>query len=842
MISLPTVVETYTPLSIPKQFRDVARQRQGDWEIHTWDWDEEVPDLGFFQSQVMKRFSQVCGNNQGNRVLQETVIVLSEREVPRMMHQLMHGLHNKTKMESIQANLEQTAESLWPTGSLEHVAMRWLAVPLMMRVVFGHNTKFTRPYTTAVMLEIAAGAVAGYFANTAGLAPIGAVATSAATTITLAKCLPLHADTWKTVMIRRTDASGSALNSHEGNDATPRRVDPAIGDTSESAKGKRSQEELNMPKMQFISKNCIISAGDVEMTEVPRNKHGGHTPEDADIIANEGNRIIDNNGIKLVVGQDYNGEDLDAKQIVGVLTAPTPKKPNVYSNTSGNAKAAKIERLDKKARPFTGTKEDKRKISRMIGEACGTKCHRALFSEKRIQKWAESFMHMEEIKSGKWSYKRLEDSLNNLFTQAYPEIKLKCAVKLEPMPEGKAPRLLIADGDDGQLMAMIVVRCLEDLLFEWFEDKSIKHCAKRKAVRRCVKELSKQGAKLVEGDGSAWDTTCNSTIRGLVENPVLLHILQVLTPYGVVPEQWHKEHLNCCEKKQLRLFFKKKLDTMRMTIDAIRRSGHRGTSCLNWWMNFVNWCCSIFKNPERFLSPAVRKGEDETGHLRWWNGCFEGDDSLCALFPPMKSGDELDTIFLSWWKRMGFNMKIVYAKDLATFCGYNIACEEGGVNENSFVCPELPRALVHAGVSCSSTIIAAAKAGDIRAVKDIAAAGALARAADFAGLLPSVSRKYHQYALSLKESREIVDREMSMRVMGEDGHNFTELEESIEAQNLAVTPTQEHENLRLLVRPATQRELEAFVLHPWSFESVGEFDALLASLPESWRPPADQLQ
>lgn len=252
-------------------------------------------------------------------------------------------------------------------------------------------------------------------------------------------------------------------------------------------------------------------------------------------------------------------------------------------------------------------------------------------------------------------------------------------------------------------------------MFEWFEKKSIKHCAKRRAIGRVVKELTKEGAKLIEGDGSAWDTTCNASIRDLVENPVLKHIMQVLIPYGVVPEQWHAEHQKCNEKKELKLFFQRKLDKMRIRIDAIRRSGHRGTSCLNWWMNFVNWACSIYKEPERFLDPKVRKGEDVMGVKRWWAGAFEGDDSLCALYPPMMEGDLLDKNFLGWWERQGFRMKIIYADRRATFCGYHIACAYG--EPTGFACPELVRALVGAGITTSSTAITAAKAGDVDTVR-----------------------------------------------------------------------------------------------------------------------------
>ena len=219
---------------------------------------------------------------------------------------------------------------------------------------------------------------------------------------------------------------------------------------------------------------------------------------------------------------------------------------------------------------------------------------------------------------------------------------------------------------------------------------------------------------------------------------------------------------------------------------------------------------------------------------RWWNGVFEGDDSLCAMYPPMKSGDSMDEIFLGWWKRQGFNMQIIYADTRATFCGYNIACEKG--EPTGFACPELPRGLVGSGISCSPTIIQAAKDGNTKLVKDIAAAGALARAADFAGLLPTVSRKFHEYALSVKQSREVVDREMSMRVMGEEGHNFTAIEEMIENQNLQVTPTEEAANLERIGCPATWRELDTFMVQSWTFECIGDFEGHCASLPLSWRP------
>eukprot|EP00969_Alexandrium_andersonii_P314043 13873773-Alexandrium_andersonii.AAC.1 len=57
--------------------------------------------------------------------------------------------------------------------------------------------------------------------------------------------------------------------------------------------------------------------------------------------------------------------------------------------------------------------------------------------------------HVEDIKSKKWVASRLGSALENLVQQSVHTFKLKANIKLEPMPEGKAPRMLIADNDDG---------------------------------------------------------------------------------------------------------------------------------------------------------------------------------------------------------------------------------------------------------------------------------------------------------------------------------------------------------------------------------------------------------
>ena len=49
---------------------------------------------------------------------------------------------------------------------------------------------------------------------------------------------------------------------------------------------------------------------------------------------------------------------------------------------------------------------------------------------------------------------------------------MKCASMVESMPEGKPPQLLIADRDEGQVMVLLPVTCLEDLLFKHYKASS----------------------------------------------------------------------------------------------------------------------------------------------------------------------------------------------------------------------------------------------------------------------------------------------------------------------------------------------------------------------------------
>lgn len=590
--------------------------------------------------------------------------------------------------------------------------------------------------------------------------------------------------------------------------------------------------------------------------------NGGNTPDDATVMASssvDGRTYTTDVGIVAVIGQEFDKTVPHNQQpVVGALLGPCSKPPNVYTKNLRNLRACIEERITKKQLGNTLGAADLMKIGRIISKACSHDLKLGVFSETRIRRWCEeNFADVEGMRSGKWSIDRMRQAVYNLYCKTFlpdeempPTIdergvehpvmpdestfKFEAKVKAEDMPEGKSPRMLIAEGDEGQLMALVVIKCFEDLLFEWFEDKSIKHKSKKDAVKNIIKQLTKKGGCAIEGDGSAWDTTCGHKIREAIENPILRRIMEVVIGYGVVPEAWHREHTKSCEAKELRLFYDDKFDKIRFYISSIRRSGHRGTSVLNWWVNFVMWISSIFASPEGFLDPAKRMGKDVTGVMRWWNGVFEGDDSLCVLEPPMRDGGPLSVKFLDWWDRAGFNMKIVFCRTRATVVGWHIACTNGQLTRHAS--PELPRALASSGVGVSTSTVSAARSGDFITIRKVAAAAAMARAGEFAGILPTVSEKYLRYSLSLCNTN-LVDREMSIRVFGSDGHDSRDVVAEINALNGKVTPAEELYTMRWLNYYATPEQMDLFKTYHWSLEPevLTDYVGFEQSLPPKWR-------
>lgn len=526
---------------------------------------------------------------------------------------------------------------------------------------------------------------------------------------------------------------------------------------------------------------------------------------------------------RAVVGKNYDGSK--SSSIVGAMIGPAPKPPNVYSNTTNNLKDGIAERIAKAKREVNPSTEDKAKIGRFVREAMNK-----IFTEDAIRQWATDHSLLQDCRSSKWSDKRFHDAVQNAWgKEAFYTIK--AAIKAEPMPEGKAPRILLADGDLGQLYALCIVKCFEDICFSQdnFECFSIKHKSRHEALD----EVTKMIGFAIESDGKAWDTTCTALIRELVENPILAKISKILVEIGLVPHEWADAHLRVCKKPQLKLLFKdaETNETFVTVIDAIRRSGHRGTSILNYWVNFVMWHCAIYELPWLFLKKNRTQAKDVTGTKRYIRKKFEGDDALVTLYPRVTPGDKLSTAFEAFWHRCGFNLKLVYATDRAEFCGTHYVCKDG--NLTTEWCPDLPRCIEGCGISTSVKAKEEALSGDL---SEVAAASYLARAYDFAGILPSVSDKFLNVALSWT-GKNFDDHEMSMVVGGRTGHNTHDVQSLIRQKN-ADNPLSMTEELAKLSRygyPCTHEELDRWLCYDFKIEpTLATIKEYRDILPRSW--------
>lgn len=582
---------------------------------------------------------------------------------------------------------------------------------------------------------------------------------------------------------------------------------------------------------------------------------GGVSAEDSQIRAERQDRVVENEAGVGVVGQST--DPSNGKQIVGVVSLPVTDPPNVYAKEAANVESAIDNRITKKQRPFTATKDDKALLGRMVSEAIGDDPRRSLFSARRVTAWWEKHL-FADLKSGKWTEDRLSRAIEGLCCRIQPSFKLSCDVKLEPMPEGKAPRMLIADGDEGQVLALLTICCIEDLIKKHLPKKTIKGLGKRPAMERVAGELrapkaayaktktqagqrtgfSKMpppGVSIFEGDGSAWDTTCSIHLRDCVENPVIIHVGSILKVMMAQPDSWVDAHGDISVLDKLTITFKKNGEFRKFLIDAIRRSGHRGTSCLNWWVNFVCWHCAIFEKPEIFLDPDVRYGNDHTGTLRWIASAFEGDDSILSTTPRIEEKSELYVSLMQRWERLGFNMKIFIREKRALFTGYYMALDNDG--PTGVLMPEVDRCFARAGISCSPSMIEYFKKEDRAGCQSVSRAAALSRAYEFAGCSPTISTKYLRYYESLTVKTN-VDRDLQMRTCGGDAE-FSEpdIVAEINLKNGAAMTfdSSERDRLAAVGFECTEEELSQFSLRMWEYDLLKDWEGFRESLPKSWR-------
>lgn len=417
------------------------------------------------------------------------------------------------------------------------------------------------------------------------------------------------------------------------------------------------------------------------------------------------------------------------KQVLARQIGPDLIPTEVMQSTKNNLKAGLAKRV--KPLPFAPDKHMIRKINKTISVMI-----EEVFSSEKIKAWRVDNPEFCEMGSKKWSAQRFREAYHEAMVDTSARIEQEFQIKInEALPaKGKAPRPIIQTGDKGQMFMLLPVKCFETLLFKHFKDASIKGVDKHSAMQRVAQWLrcdsKNRKSQVIEGDGSAWDACCNAGIRGMTENRIIRHIIEVLGEDAEVPYGWMEKCADDMEKPKLKGKAKVKdarKSPMKVMIDSIRQSGHRGTSAFNWLINFVGWMCVLCKNPDRMIPKPQRKLENNyvsahDGKKYWLRYAFEGDDS--ALNTTEVIDENLQNKIEEAWTSLGFRMKLVFVKDKMTFTGFDFLCDKNGPTQT--FCPEIARNIASSAWTCSSL----AKSNPEK-VNEIGAAAMLARAENF---------------------------------------------------------------------------------------------------------------
>lgn len=724
------------------------------------------------------------------------VLLLKEEEYSRLstVLELMH--HGENKANVTGGQMAQCALRLWPKHTFQQVALRTLA-PHVMGLVYG------TPNTEATVYE--------KLLDYAGLRD-------------------LHRTAYATVTFIKEGHKESA--------------DEIVVGADDLGRLEESAPHVSAPPGLELEGHGADHGGDSEEPEpaedlqVPELGRTTHDPDNHVIWAEQDGKVVTKKG--------------EASAARAALVLPTAEVRRIDANTPQNVLAAKAGRIDAKQNLPMIPSDLKSRIGAVVsamlnGRKEGPREIKAVFSEKRVQDWLATH-DLDRCKSGKWSPDRLAAAVQGLLREMNPQYEFRASIKAEPMPDGKPPRMLIADGDDGQVMALMVIKCIEDLTFSVYEGRSIKHAPKDDAMRRVIANVRQKPPRkargrtvVLEGDGSAWDTTCTPPVRGLAENRIIMQVTRLMCRHCLlVPEMWHEEHEGTCldasmEIKLPRGFNETVHEVRNMgtaDLTAIRRSGHRGTSILNWLTNQICWLATTLKDGWRLVDPGSCKATALDGSVVWMRMAFEGDDSLVSLYGV--EADYATTIEANWIK-LGFNMKLFVREQEAEFCGWKILVDERGPTNKAM--PDLRRALANSGCSCSPAAVVAARDGDHKTLKEIAMAKSLSYAYMFRRVVPSYSRKLLAYADSLAVSGLRIEGEDAYRVYGStvapEGNTSDDLRRSIEA-GLA-TWEEEKELLESFNLLPDGDEMAAFEAYTWDYDCLKQFSSFEASLPLRWR-------
>lgn len=465
-------------------------------------------------------------------------------------------------------------------------------------------------------------------------------------------------------------------------------------------------------------------------------------------------------------------------RVVSFTIGPTLEDRVVYENTEGNVDAAIAGRItEAQQRVKFSLNPSQRAELRALSKAM---CHgpRSIFSRRKILDMVETLTG-QDLKSKKWSAKRFENAIEDLRSRYAPNYVFKCRIKLEPMKGSKPPRLLIADGDAGQVMALLTIGVIERLLFSANHMKSIKEMSKPEAMEQVSKEIHKKPSDksyaVVESDCTAFDAHTGPQLRDDTENVIIDHVDDAISSLFVPEHHWHERHGDACKASKLKLMFciqatdqlfdvyatMKKSKTK--LISAIRRSGHRGTSVLNWLVNHACWSWVVCgPNASKLADPTTRRVVAHTGAKLSLDSVFEGDDSILGI---AGLGEDLFATFTPRWEALGHEAKLFWRRpggERAEFTGWLFVVDGDGLT--SKYAPDAKKHLSNGPLSVSPELKDALEKGKPEA-GDLAATTMLSLGVQYS-MLPTIGNFFlgQAEALSRRPLKGLMSHELSMKM------------------------------------------------------------------------------
>lgn len=389
--------------------------------------------------------------------------------------------------------------------------------------------------------------------------------------------------------------------------------------------------------------------------------------------------------------------------------------------------------------------------------------------------------------SSKWSEQRYLNAVDAARARHIPNqgIVHTAGIKLEPHKPGKAPRLLVADGDFGQIATILLLGVLERRLFTVYEQESIKGLPKDEAIDRVIQRTQLGPGYsdfcVMEADGSAFDMSVCLDVRDLVENMPLDKIQNVIMDVvgeGLASYADADRRTRRKAKFEIRvaptkhpgttehLLLESCRKSIKVVIDSIRKSGQRGTSSLNWLTSKVLGAWTIYgKNAHKMMDKQSTGATDIFGKHRKYLPVYEGDDQLASVAPAFTK--EEVKVLQERWAKLGFGMKIEIRTrgEPVEFTGWKLLVGDRGPLPGSAV-PDIPRQLAHIPFSLSPLAVQAAKLGDTETLGQVAAASMLSCAYSLAPKAPTLAATLLRWADSWSP-KEMFSHDNIMRLMPE---------------------------------------------------------------------------